>query len=74
MVHQIFLDPMGTDFTFIYKNQFTRKTRQDAFEKSLMISNLASPPQRGEYRGLLGDLFPETYPFYYSSIFDYPYI
>ena len=73
MVHQILLDPTGTELTFIYKNQFTRKMRQDAVERTLMISNLANPPQQGEYRDLVGDLFPETYPFDYSRIFDYRY-
>ena len=38
-----------------------------------MISNLANPPQQGEYRELVGDLFPEVYPFDYSRIFDYRY-
>jgi|LauGreDrversion4_2_1035121.scaffolds.fasta_scaffold594337_1 hypothetical protein len=38
-----------------------------------MISNLANPPQNGEYRELVGDLFPEEYPFDYSRIFDYRY-
>ena len=38
-----------------------------------MISNLANPPQHGEYRELVGDLFPEEYPFEYSRIFDYRY-
>jgi hypothetical protein len=47
--------------------------RQDAVERTLMISNLANPPQQGEYRDLVGDLFPETYPFDYSRIFDYRY-
>jgi len=27
MVHQILLDPTGTELTFIYKNQFSRKMR-----------------------------------------------
>jgi hypothetical protein len=36
MVHQILLDPTGTELTFIYKNQFTRKMRQDAVERTLM--------------------------------------
>lgn len=73
MVHQILLDPTGTELTFVYKNQFLRKMRQDSVEKTLMIQNLANPPQQGEYRELMGDLFPEVYPFDYSRIFDYHY-
>jgi hypothetical protein len=73
MVHQILLDPTGTELTFVFKNQFARKMRQDAVERTLMISNLANPPQHGEYRDLVGDLFPEEYPFDYSRIFDYRY-
>lgn len=37
MVHQILLDPTGTELTFVYKNQFLRKMRQDSVEKTLMI-------------------------------------
>lgn len=73
MVHQILLDPTGTELTFVFKNQFLRKMRQDSVERTLMISNLANPPQQGEYRELIGDLFPEEYPFDYSRIFDYRY-
>lgn len=74
MVHQILLDPTGTELTFVYKNQFLRKMRQDSVERTLMISNLANPPQNnGEYRELVGDLFPEEYPFDYSRMFDYRY-
>lgn len=47
--------------------------RQDSVERTLMISNLANPPQQGEYRDLVGDLFPEQYPFEYKKIFDYHY-
>lgn len=47
--------------------------RQDAVERTLMISNMANPPQHGEYRELVGDLFPEDYPFDYARIFDYRY-
>ena len=73
MVHQILLDPTGTELTFVFKNQFLRNMRQDNVERTLMIANLANPPQQGEYRELVGDLFPEEYPFDYSRIFDYRY-
>ena len=39
----------------------------------MVISNFANPPQQGEYRELVGDLFPEEYPFDYSRIYDYRY-
>jgi hypothetical protein len=29
MVHQILMDPTGTEITFVYKNQFFRKLRSD---------------------------------------------
>jgi hypothetical protein len=67
------LDPTGTEVTFVYKNQLTRKLRSDQVEKSMMISNLVNPPQNGEFRELVGDLFPEEYPFEYARIFDYRY-
>jgi len=35
-----------------------------------MISHLANPPQGDEYRELVGELFPENYPFDYSTIFN----
>lgn len=44
MVHQILLDPTGTEMTFVYKNQFFRKMRSDITERTIMISNLANPP------------------------------
>ena len=47
--------------------------RNDVPEKTLMISSLTNPPQAGEYRELIGELFPETYPFDYSRIYNYKY-
>lgn len=44
--------------------------RSDVVERTLMISSMANPPQGDQYRELLGDLFPETYPFDYSRIFE----
>lgn len=73
MVHQVLLDPTGTELTIVFKNEWLRKMRQDSVERTMVISNLANPPQQGEYRELVGDLFPEEYPFDYSRIFDYRY-
>lgn len=73
MIHQILLDPTGTELTFVFKNQLTRKLRADRPEVTLMIQQLANPPQGDEYRELVGDLFPEEFPFEYSRIFDYRY-
>ena len=73
MVHQILMDPTGTELTFVYKNKFARKMRTDEVEKTLMISHMINPPQGIEYRELVGDLFPEKYPFNYSKIYDHRY-
>jgi len=67
------LDPTGTEVTFVYKNQILRKLRADRLDMTLLIQQLANPPQSTEYRPLRGDLFPETYPFDYAEIFNYKY-
>ncbi len=59
--------------TFVFKNQFFRKMRQDQVERTLMISQLMNPPQSDEFRELPGSLFPEKYPFDYAKQFDYRY-
>jgi hypothetical protein len=59
--------------TFVYKNQTYRKLRADEVEKTLMISHLTNPPQGEDYRELIGDTFPEKYPFNYARIYDYRY-
>lgn len=61
------MDVTGTELTFVYKNQTTRKFRADATEATMMISSLVNPPQGGQYRPLPGSLFPEKYPFDYSE-------
>ena len=38
MVHQVLLDPTGTELTFIYKNQMFRRLRNDHSEQILMIA------------------------------------
>ena len=38
MVHQILMDPTGTELTFVYKNQFFRRMRNDKPEQTLMVS------------------------------------
>jgi hypothetical protein len=74
MVHQILMDPTGTELTFVFKNQLARRFRQDVTERTIMIAHLANPPQGdNEYRDLVGDLFPQEYPFDYSRIYDYRY-
>lgn len=73
MVHQILLDPTGTEVTFVYKNQVFRKMRADKLDITLLIQQLANPPQGDEYRPLVGELFPETFPFDYASIYNYRY-
>ena len=63
MVHQILLDPTGTEATFVYKNRFMRKLRNDNLEETYLIRSLINPPQGVEYVPLRGMLFPEKYPF-----------
>ena len=38
LVHQIHMDPTGTELTFIYKNQFFRRMRNDIPESTVMIN------------------------------------
>jgi hypothetical protein len=45
MVHQVLLDPTGTELTIVFKNEWLRKLRQDSVERTMVISNLANPPQ-----------------------------
>jgi hypothetical protein len=59
MIHQILIDPTGTELTFIYKNKFFRRMRNDETERTLMISNLINPPTHDIYRELVGEVFPE---------------
>lgn len=62
LVHQVHMDPTGTELTFIYKNQFFRRMRNDQPEASVLINQLVDPPQGDEYLPLSGDLFPTEYP------------
>ena len=45
LVHQVHLDPTGTELTFIYKNQLFRRLRVDKPEQTIMISQMIDPPQ-----------------------------
>mmetsp|Transcript_17182 Transcript_17182/g.15180 ORF Transcript_17182/g.15180 Transcript_17182/m.15180 type:complete len:101 (+) Transcript_17182:533-835(+) len=72
MVHQILIDPTGTEATFIYKNRWIRKLRNDNLEETFLIRSLQNPPQRAEYVPLKGRLFPEKYPFRFE-ILDEPF-
>ena len=56
------MDPTGTELTFIYKNAFFRRFRNDKPEQSILISQLVDPPQGDEFKPLSGELFPVTYP------------
>jgi TRAP-type uncharacterized transport system fused permease subunit len=58
LVHQVHMDPTGTELTFIYKNALFRRFRNDKPEQTIMIAQLVNPPQGDEYRPLAGDLFP----------------
>jgi hypothetical protein len=62
MVHQVLMDPTGTELTFIYKNQTFRRLRNDKPEQTLMIAQLIDPPQGDRYQQLEGDIFPTEYP------------
>lgn len=73
MIHQILLDQTGTELTFVYKNQTARRFRSDQTEATFLITSMINPPQGGEYRPLIGDLVPETYPFEFKRLFDYNY-
>jgi len=56
------MDPTGTELTFIYKNQFFRRFRNDRPEQSILVAQLIDPPQGDDYKPLPGELFPKTYP------------
>lgn len=73
MIHQILLDPSGTEATFIYKNRMARKLRSDNLEQTELIQSLVNPPQENEYTPLKGQLFPEEYPFNFDIINDINY-
>lgn len=62
MVHQVLLDPTGTELTFVYKNQGARRLRNDKPEQTMMIAQLVDPPQGPDFKPLSGDLFPTEYP------------
>jgi hypothetical protein len=62
LVHQVHMDPTGTELTFIYQNQFFRRFRNDKPEQTIMIGELHDPPQGPEFKPLEGDLFPTYYP------------
>ena len=62
LVHQVHMDPTGTEINFIYKNAFFRRFRNDRPEQQVLISQLVDPPQGDDYLPLAGDLFPTEYP------------
>lgn len=73
MVHQILLDPTGTELTFIYKNRAIRRFRNDVLEDRVPIASLQNPPQGPEYVPLQGQLFPQKFPFDYHDQYDLKY-
>lgn len=73
MVHQILIDPSGTEITFVYKNRFARKLRNDNLEETMLIQALCNPPQGAEYTPLRGELFPEEYPFDFEAVSGFNY-
>ena len=62
LVHQVHMDPTGTELSFIYKNAVFRRFRNDRPQTDMLISQLADPPQGDDYLPLAGDLFPTKYP------------
>lgn len=72
MVHQILLDQTGSELTFVYKNQTTRRIFGHQTEETHMVQGMHNPPLQG-YKPLSGCVFPDTYPFRYQSIHDYNY-
>ena len=62
LVHQVHMDPTGTELTFIYKNQMFRRFRNDKPEQTMTIAQLVDPPQGEDYKPLAGELFPTKYP------------
>ena len=68
MIHQVQMDPTGTELTFIYQNQFFRRLRNDKPEQPILIQQLVDPPQGGHYKPLPGDTFPKTYPIDYDDV------
>lgn len=68
MIHQILLDPSGTEATFVYKNRFMRKLRSENLEDTLLVRSLVNPPQGVEYVPLQGMLFPQKFPFRFELL------
>ena len=69
MVHQVLLDQTGSELTFVYKNQWTRRMFGHQTEETHMVQGLHNPPQFG-YKPLSGTLFPSDYPFDYKTMHD----
>ena len=56
------MDPTGSELTFVFKNQIARRLRNDRPEVTMVVSQLADPPQGEDFKPLSGDLFPKSYP------------
>merc|ERR1719362_491010 len=69
MIQSILLDQTGSELTFVYRNQTTRRIFGHQTEETHMVQGMHLPPQFG-YKPLSGSLFPTTYPFDYEEIFD----
>jgi len=44
LVSDILLDPSGQELTFVFRNQFLRKLRNDKTEVTIPITSLINPP------------------------------
>mgnify|MGYP006879160668 CR=1 FL=1 len=40
LIHQVHMDPTGSELTFIYKNQWARRLRNDRPEQTVLIGSL----------------------------------
>ena len=69
MVQTILLDQTGSELTFVYRNQTTRRIFGHQTEETHMVQGMHNPPQYG-YKPLSGNLFPTSYPFDFREIFD----
>ena len=67
MIQQILMDPSATQLTFVFQNQRLRRFKGEEKEVTLNLEQLQNPIQTEEYLKLRGDVFPEVFPFNYSS-------
>jgi hypothetical protein len=68
LVSDILLDPSGQELTFVFRNQFLRKLRNDKTEVTIPITSLINPPQGENYQKFTAEPFPEKYPFDFREL------